>query len=200
MLRYLKAVQMIKQIINENNLTVMATIARYACAYEAIAKPDWWDKLRRSVPTPLIPPLTLYVRGLPVRLPSFSGGPVIEQGTHFCDLSRYFGGEVDISSVSAHSLEWDENAGHLAKMAVDETAIAPENRIPRVTSATWKYESGAVGSFTHLVALQGHDYSCELEVYADGYQFKCVLRMLTARLFTRYVSDLRCVAASYFSD
>lgn len=35
-----------------------------------------------------------------------------------------------------------------------------------------KYESGAVGSFTHLVALQGHDYSCELEVYADGYQLK----------------------------
>lgn len=35
-----------------------------------------------------------------------------------------------------------------------------------------KYESGAVGSFTHLVALQGHDYSCELEVYADGYSLK----------------------------
>ena len=49
MLRYLKAVQMMKQIINENNLTVMATIARYACAYEAIAKPDWWDKSRRYV-------------------------------------------------------------------------------------------------------------------------------------------------------
>jgi predicted dehydrogenase len=49
MLRYLKAVQMMKQIIEENNLTVMSTIARYACAYEAIAKPDWWDKSRRSV-------------------------------------------------------------------------------------------------------------------------------------------------------
>ena len=47
MLRYLKAVQMMKQIIIENNLTVMATIARYACAYEAIAKPDWWDKSKR---------------------------------------------------------------------------------------------------------------------------------------------------------
>ena len=47
MLRYLKAVQMMKQIIEESNLTVMATIARYACAYEAIAKPDWWDKSKR---------------------------------------------------------------------------------------------------------------------------------------------------------
>lgn len=66
-----------------------------------------------------------------------SAGPIIEQGTHFCDLSRYFGGDVDISSVSAHSLEWNENAGHLSKMQVDETAIEPENRIPRVTAATW---------------------------------------------------------------
>ncbi|TFY55637.1 hypothetical protein EVJ58_g8120 [Rhodofomes roseus] len=153
MLRYLKAVQMMKQIIHENNLTVMATIARYACAYEAIAKPDWWDK-------------------------SKSAGPIVEQGTHFCDLSRYFGGEVDMDTVQAHSLEWDENAGHLSKMVVDETAIPQENRIPRVTSATWKYESGAVGSFTHLVALQGHDYSCELEVYADGYQLNAVRRLV----------------------
>ncbi|EPT06209.1 hypothetical protein FOMPIDRAFT_1021223 [Fomitopsis schrenkii] len=160
MLRYLKAVQMMKQIINENNLTVMATIARYACAYEAIAKPDWWDKAK-------------------------SAGPVVEQGTHFCDLSRYFGGEVDMSTVQAHSLEWDENAGHLSKMSIDETAIPPENRIPRVTSATWKYESGAVGSFTHLVALQGHDYSCELEVYADGYQLKLVNPYVQPVLYVR---------------
>jgi len=49
MLRYLKGVQMIKQIIETNNLQVMATIARYVCAYEAIAKPDWWDKSKRYV-------------------------------------------------------------------------------------------------------------------------------------------------------
>ena len=47
MLRYLKAVQMMKAIIEENNLMVMATIARYATAYEAIEKPDWWDKSKR---------------------------------------------------------------------------------------------------------------------------------------------------------
>lgn len=61
MLRYLKAVQKMKQILMENNLTVMSTIARYATAYESIAKPDWWDK-------------------------SKSYGPVIEQATHFCEL------------------------------------------------------------------------------------------------------------------
>jgi predicted dehydrogenase len=122
-----------------------------------------------------------------------SAGPIIEQGTHFCDLSRYFGGEVDLSTVSAHSLEWDESAGHLSKIPIDESILAPENRIPRVTAATWyitiimslkldcaslwlilrrKYSSGAVGSLTHLVSLQGTNYSCELEVHADGYALK----------------------------
>lgn len=49
MLRYLKVVQMMKKILEDNKLTVMCTIARYACAYEAIAKPDWWDKSKRQV-------------------------------------------------------------------------------------------------------------------------------------------------------
>lgn len=118
-----------KQIIEENDLVVMATIARYACAYEAIAKPDWWDKSKRQV-YPYISTNYMF-DGLS------SAGPIVEQGTHFCDLSRYFGGEVDISSVTAHSLEWDEEAGHLSKINVDEDKIAPENRIPRVTAATW---------------------------------------------------------------
>ncbi|KAF9069944.1 putative oxidoreductase C terminal-domain-containing protein [Rhodocollybia butyracea] len=164
MLRYLKAVQMMKHIIEENNLTVMTTIARYACAYEAIAKPDWWDK-------------------------SKSAGPVIEQGTHFCDLSRYFGGEVDIDTVMAHSLEWNENAGQLSAMKVDESKIPPENRIPRVTSATWKYDSGAVGTFTHVVALQGTNYSCELEVYADGYCLRLVDPYVQPVLYVRKPGD-----------
>jgi hypothetical protein len=40
-----------KKIIKDNNLTVMATIARYAAAYEAIPKQDWWNKAMRSVVT-----------------------------------------------------------------------------------------------------------------------------------------------------
>ena len=50
MLRYLKGVQMIMKIIEDNDLQVMATVARYACAYEAIAKQDWWDKSKRYCP------------------------------------------------------------------------------------------------------------------------------------------------------
>ncbi|TDL24801.1 hypothetical protein BD410DRAFT_62189 [Rickenella mellea] len=164
MLRYLKAVQMMKRILEENNVTVMCTVARYACAYESIAKPEWWDK-------------------------SLSNGPIIEQGTHFCDLSRYFGGEVDISTVAANSLEWNETAGHLSKLRIDESKIAPENRISRVTSANWKYESGAVGSLTHTVALQGVNYSCELEVFADGYQLKLVNPYVEPILYVRRPGD-----------
>lgn len=37
-----------------------------------------------------------------------------------------------------------------------------------------KYDSGAVGSFTHVTTLQGRNYSCELEVHADGYSLKSV--------------------------
>ncbi|RXW24164.1 hypothetical protein EST38_g1732 [Candolleomyces aberdarensis] len=183
MLRYLKAVQTMKKILEDNKLTVMCTIARYACAYEAIAKPDWWDKSKRHA--------LLFLRYCAViscRL-IISAGPIIEQGTHFCDLSRYFGGEVDISTVEAHSLEWDENAGHLSKLTIDESQIAPENRIPRVTSATWKYESGAVGSLSHVVALQGTLYSCELEVFADGYQLKLVNPYSTPVLYIRRPGD-----------
>lgn len=160
MLRYLRCVQKMKQIIHENNLTVMATNARYSAAYESIAKPAWWDKLKDM-------------------------GPVIEQGTHFCDLSRYFGGDVDISSVTARSVEWYEEPGKLSKIPVDESIIPEDQRIPRITAAVWKYESGAVGSFTHTVALQGTEYDCELELWADGYHMRLIdpynAPMLTVR-------------------
>ena len=112
MLRYLKVVQKMKQILEENNLKVMATNARYIMAYEHTAKLDWWDK-------------------------SQTCGPIVEQATHFCDLSRYFGGEVDLSTVAAHSLEWFEPAGELSKIPVDEAKIPEELRIPRLTAAVW---------------------------------------------------------------
>jgi hypothetical protein len=44
---------------------------------------------------------------------------------------------VDISTVAAHSLEWYEDAGKLSGLVIDEEKIEPENRIPRITSATW---------------------------------------------------------------
>ncbi|KAL6308264.1 putative oxidoreductase C terminal-domain-containing protein [Sparassis latifolia] len=149
MLRYSKAVQTMKKIIEDHNIAVMGTNARYVMAYEYARKPSWWDK-------------------------TSSGGPIVEQATHFCDLSRYFGGDVSLASVSAHTVEHDDAPGHLSAKRFDEEPIPPENRLPRLTSATWKYKSGAVGTLTHVIALHGTTYDTEFEVYADGYRLKLV--------------------------
>ena len=164
MLRYLKVVQKMKQIIAENDLHVMAVNARYIMAYEHTAKLDWWDKSKNP-------------------------GPIVEQATHFCDLARDFAGEVDLSSVMAQSLEHYEPAGQLRKIPVDESLIEPANRIPRVTCATWKFESGAVGSLTHAVALQGTDYSTQIDVYADGYSLRLVDPYNAPMLYIRRPGD-----------
>ena len=164
MLRYLKVVQKMKQILTENNLKVMAINARYIMAYEHTAKLDWWDKSKNP-------------------------GPIVEQATHFCDLARYFGGEVDLSTVMAHSLEYFEPAGQLSKIPVDESLIKPENRIPRITCATWKFHSGAVGSLTHAVALQGTNYSTEIDVFADGYSLRLIDPYNAPMLYIRRPGD-----------
>ncbi|BGP45782.1 hypothetical protein JCM10450v2_001612 [Rhodotorula kratochvilovae] len=148
-LRYLRVVQKMRQIIEDNELEVMATNARYYCSYANIAKPAWWMKSKDC-------------------------GPIVEQATHVVDLSRYFGGDVDMASVQAQAVEWDEPAGQLSAVPVDESKIADDDRIPRVTTATWKYENGAVGSLTHALTLQGYKYSVELEVIADGYLLRLI--------------------------
>lgn len=43
-----------------------------------------------------------------------------------------------------------------------------------MTTATWKYKNGAVGTLVHAVALQGTAYSCDLEVFCDGFQMRLV--------------------------
>ncbi|WVF70604.1 hypothetical protein IAT40_005396 [Kwoniella sp. CBS 6097] len=159
-LRYLKAVQEMKKIIKENNLTVMATNARFVVAYELAIKTEWWNK-------------------------DIMQGPVIEQATHICDLARYFGGDIDIDTVCAHALEAHEKPGFLSKKNFDESVIPDDLRIPRATSASWKYENGAVGTMLHAIALHGVDYAIELEVYADGYQLILVDPFGTPALHVR---------------
>lgn len=97
---------------------------------EFAVKLGWWDK-------------------------SQSQGPIIEQATHFADLSRFFGGEVNLGSVSARTVEHHTRAGQLGKKGFDEEKIEAANRIPRITAAVWQYESGAVGTLMHSVALHG---------------------------------------------
>ncbi|KAK9311139.1 putative oxidoreductase C terminal-domain-containing protein [Lipomyces starkeyi] len=147
MMRYLKVVQKAISIIKQNNLTVMCVIARYANAYQWVRKIDWWKK-------------------------SQQGGPIIEQATHFCDLCRYIGGEVNLDSIKATAVEYCEPAGKLSHQCIDESTIPEHDRIPRATAALWKFESGAVGTLIHIVALHGIRFSNEIAIYADGYQLR----------------------------
>jgi predicted dehydrogenase len=112
MLRYLRVVQHAKSILRDNNVTVMAVTARYTMAYSKVRKLDWWNKAKQC-------------------------GPIVEQATHFCDLCRYLGGEVDLASVRACALEHYEPAGTLSSMAVEESQIPAQDRIPRATAAFW---------------------------------------------------------------
>ncbi|EXJ70750.1 uncharacterized protein A1O5_05740 [Cladophialophora psammophila CBS 110553] len=112
MLRYLQVVQKAISIIRDNNIKAMAVNARYSMAYSKVRKVDWWNKAKQC-------------------------GPIVEQATHFCDLCRYLGGEIDLDTVRACALEHYESAGKLLNMSVDESQVPVEERIPRVTAAFW---------------------------------------------------------------
>lgn len=160
MMRYLKVVQKAKQIIERNNINVMAVTARYAMAYQKSKKPHWWMKSRE-------------------------GGPVIEQGTHFCDLMRYFAGDVDLGTVQATTLEHFESVGQINPQFVEEHKIDDDDRVPRITSAFWKFKTGAVGNFVHAVALHGARFSNEITIFADGYQIRLTELYTTPTLHVR---------------
>jgi len=149
MLRYLKVIQHMKNIIEQTGKPVIMTVARYVCSYAKIKSEVWWHKGK-------------------------SCGPVVEQGTHLVDLCRYFGGAVLLDTVQATSTEHFEEAGYLEAMPIDEEKIPEEFRNPRTTTAIWKYENGGVASFTHALTLQGTKYDTFLEVYLDGWQLKVV--------------------------
>ena len=149
MFRYSRAVSKMKEIIAETPSGVRVVIARYNCAYSEIASKVWWD-IRRTA------------------------GPIVEQATHFCDLTRYLAGEPDLSTIFATEIKADEPAGQLCDMPVDEEGkiidadIPIEFRIPRATAAIWRFANGAIGSLNHGVLLHRKKYLAELEVWCDG--------------------------------
>ncbi|ORY33983.1 putative oxidoreductase C terminal-domain-containing protein [Naematelia encephala] len=154
MLRYLKAVQEMKRIITENNLTIMATMATYLMAY-AYAGEDtktigYWNK-------------------------SLEMGPVVGQGTHICDLARYLAPRPLLDTIHVQTVEAADPPGHLSQIKFDvDSLVPPEQRTPRVTNAIWRWENGAVGQFLHGITLHEGDYDCELVVLADGWKLRLV--------------------------
>lgn len=152
MFRYSQAVRKIKEIIKKYG-TPRIFNARYNCAYQAISKKEWWDNDK-------------------------CGGPVVEQGTHFCDLARYIVGEVDLNSVYSNAIFEQDPLGKLngqkPNVPIFEKTIPAERRIVRSTASTFKFENGCLGTFTHGVLLHGERYETELEVWGDGYRCKLI--------------------------
>lgn len=151
MFRYAQAVDRIKEAIAAAGGGVRAFIARYDCAYSEIRKRAWWD----------------------VRI---SGGPIVEQATHFIDLARYLGGAPDPASVKALAIRAGEPGGHLSDVPTDAEGRSCEDGVPlhftppRVTAAIWRFRNGAIGSLSHAVLLHGRKYETELEVWGDGFR------------------------------
>ena len=147
MFRYHPAIQQMKSILEEFGRPVMGINARYICAYSEMDHPFWWDKTK-------------------------SGGPIVEQATHFCDLMRYIVGEVDPATISALAVPPSDDPsapGYLtAVKPINNEKKVGEHRIPRLTTAHWLFCNGAVGNLIHTVSLHGPKYEAAIEVWADG--------------------------------
>eukprot|EP00117_Sycon_ciliatum_P007878 scpid12874/ scgid10819/ Uncharacterized protein UNK4.17 len=151
MFRYHPAIRRMKQLLADHESSTSARLTylqlTYNCAYSQLDHPFWWRK-------------------------ELSGGPIVEQATHFCDIARYIGGDVLESSIEALCTgdTHPSGAGKLSAVpdAVREGDIASENRIPRLTVAHWRHSNGAIGQLSHGVALHHKRYEARIEVWADG--------------------------------
>ena len=156
-----------KDLIHEHGGKVMALNARYYVAYSEMDHPFWWDV-------------------------SKSGGPIVEQATHFCDLARFLVGEIKPGSLQVTTLRENDGTGAGKLSSVNKTCeagVAEENKVPRVTSALWRFVEAGIGSLMHVVALHGKRYESHIDVMMDGlrmtlhepYLPECVLRVRSSK-------------------
>ncbi len=148
MFRYHPAIVRIKEELTKHGRPIIAINARYSSTYSSSIKPFWWD-------------LDLF------------GGPIVEQATHFCDLIRYFGGEIVLDSVQGVSVPLSTDStdpGYLASIpqVVKDANIPTERQVPCATQATWRFHTGGIGSLTHTVTLHGFRYESYIDIWCDG--------------------------------
>ena len=153
MFRYHAAVRRAKEAIEAHKRQTGSSLLRVAVCYNNAYfhsnKPYWWDARQ-------------------------SGGPIVEQATHVCDIARFLGGDVLLDSVEVMAVRADDQSGlgelkNLSPtLAEAERAIPSEWRAPRLTCAMWRYVGGALGTLTHGVALGGRRYEARVEAWADG--------------------------------
>ncbi|OWF46461.1 uncharacterized protein UNK4.17-like [Mizuhopecten yessoensis] len=163
MFRYHAAVIKMKELMREHGGKVMAFNARYYFAYTEMTNKYWYNA-------------------------DLSGGPIVEQATHFCDLARHIVGDVDLSTVHTLMLDADDRsgAGNIAHVPLGaEEDIPLRKRIPRVTMSHWRFEDGGIGTLMHSIALPGNRYEANIDVQMDGlklsllepYRDTCILRV-----------------------
>ena len=148
MFRYHDAIDKMKEIIEEHNRPIMAIKVSYNCAYTEMDHAFWWDVKK-------------------------SGGPIVEQATHLCDLLRYFGGEADFTQLTGLTIPATDDpslVGYLSTIpvVVQEQNLPSQDRLPRLTSAQWKFTNGTVGSLTHGISLHCQRYEANIDIWADG--------------------------------
>lgn len=152
-----------KELIKQHGSKVMALNARYYFAYTKAVNKYWFNE-------------------------DFSGGPIVEQATHFCDLARYVVSDVEIDTIHTLLLKDSDpsGAGHLDYVPQEaEEDITPAKRIPRVTMSHWRFKDGGLGTLMHSVALPGTRYEANIDVQLDGlklsliepYEKDCILRV-----------------------
>ena len=158
MFRYHDAIDKMKEIIEEHGRPLMSINASFNCAYVNSTRSYTWNIHK-------------------------SGGPIVEQATHLCDLLCYFGGEVEYPHLTALAVPASDDPsepGCLTSLSplLEEHDIPGDSRVPRLTQAQWKFTSGTVGAITHAVSIHGTKYIANVEVWADG------LRMELENLYT----------------
>ena len=136
------------EIVKENGGVVRAMSASYHLAYPVLDRHHWWDSRQ-------------------------SGGPVIEQATHLCDIARFLGGEVAEDSIHAISQKPCHGGSELRKLPAGcDTELPEMARVPRATMATWRFQSGGIGSLCHTVALYGGASEAYMEVILEGIRIR----------------------------
>ncbi|KAK9820801.1 hypothetical protein WJX74_005451 [Apatococcus lobatus] len=143
MLRYSAWVDQAVRLLKRYKVKPVAILARMSCGYSYIEKTDYWDKAK-------------------------SGGPIVEQATHFVDLMRYICGEIMEDTIRAVAVGPNMKLGDLPSHPKAEHMIPMERRINRATAATWHFAEGAVGSLFHSVVLEGARFSAEVDIFCDG--------------------------------
>jgi len=141
MFRYHSAIQKMKEILGDRDIFHLNV--RYQCAYPEIGKQFWWDQAQ-------------------------SGGPIVEQCTHFVDLTRYFCGECDLETLNSNAVYYGDKGLKMMNEEVNVGQIKKGMVNQIITCSNWKTDRGVVVGMSHGIHLHGERYETYIDLWADG--------------------------------